>query len=76
MKEALLWWIGNGESAPIWGANWVPIPTTFCVQSPPRVVIDIAVVGTSLTKIHCGGISNYWKRILIGGGSGDKFYSH
>jgi hypothetical protein len=44
VKEGLIWRIGNGESVPIWGAKWVPIKTTYCVQSPPSLLADIVVV--------------------------------
>jgi hypothetical protein len=47
VKEGLIWRIGNGESVPIWGAKWVPIKTTYCVQSPPSPLADI-VVGRDL----------------------------
>ena len=44
VKEGLIWRIGNGESVTIWGAKWVPIKTTYCVQSPQSPLVDIGVV--------------------------------
>ncbi|XP_059436808.1 uncharacterized protein LOC132169875 [Corylus avellana] len=44
VSEGLLWRIGNGESTPIWGAKWISCPSTYCVQSPQRVLAENAVV--------------------------------
>lgn len=33
LKEGLVWRLGNGESIKIWGQKWLPIPSSFSVQS-------------------------------------------
>ena len=35
VKEGLIWRIGNGTSVKIWGDKWLPMPSTYTVQSQP-----------------------------------------
>ena len=34
LEEGLYWRIGNGEKTRIWGAKWVPLPSSFTIHSP------------------------------------------
>jgi hypothetical protein len=49
-KEGLFWRIGNGENTKIWGDKWVPMPTTFAIQSVPRVLDQDAKVVELIDK--------------------------
>jgi hypothetical protein len=35
-EKGLLWRIRNGQLVHIWGDRWIPIPSTYKIQSPPR----------------------------------------
>ncbi len=44
LKEGLVWRVGDGKSIHIWNERWLPTPTSFLVQSPPRMIsTDLAV---------------------------------
>jgi hypothetical protein len=46
IKNGLVWRVGNGRDINIWGEKWLPIPTTFAVQTPRRFMVEQArVVG-------------------------------
>ncbi|XP_059455851.1 uncharacterized protein LOC132186051 [Corylus avellana] len=34
LKNGLLWRVGDGQDIKIWGARWLPTPTSFSMQSP------------------------------------------
>lgn len=34
LRKGLRWRVGDGKNIKIWGQRWVPIPSTFCIQSP------------------------------------------
>jgi ribonuclease HI len=36
LSEGLMWRVGNGRRINIWGDNWVPIPSTYRIHSPPK----------------------------------------
>jgi hypothetical protein len=38
LRQGLVWSVGNGLSIPIWGARWLPTPTSFLVQTAPRML--------------------------------------
>jgi ribonuclease HI len=44
IKEGLVWRIGNGKKAKIWGDKWLPNHSTYQVQSPPSVIEENATV--------------------------------
>jgi hypothetical protein len=44
IKNGLVWRVGNGRDINIWGEKWLPIPTTFAVQTPRRFMVEQARV--------------------------------
>jgi ribonuclease HI len=38
LENGIIWRVGNGQTIKIWGDRWIPIPSTFRIQSPPRVL--------------------------------------
>jgi hypothetical protein len=60
VKEGLIWRIGDGSRVHIWGDKWLPIPTTYCVQSPPKNLAPDALV-SELIERRVGG----WKQNLL-----------
>jgi hypothetical protein len=38
LSQDLIWRIGDGKSVKIWGDRWLPTPTTFAIQSSPRIL--------------------------------------
>ena len=38
LENGLIWRVGNGKMIKIWGDCWIPIPSTFRIQSPPKVL--------------------------------------
>jgi hypothetical protein len=44
IKNRLVWRVGNGRDINIWGEKWLPIPTTFAVQTPRRFMVEQARV--------------------------------
>jgi hypothetical protein len=60
VKEGLIWRIGNGESVPIWGAKWLPIKSTHCVQSPVSIL-----TGTAVVKDLIDQDSRWWNQQLL-----------
>jgi len=36
--------VGDGKSIKVCGEKWLPTPTTYAVQTPPRIIDDIALV--------------------------------
>jgi hypothetical protein len=46
LKEGLVWRVGDGKSIHIWNEQWLPTPTYFLVQSPPRVISADSAVST------------------------------
>jgi hypothetical protein len=37
-EQGLIWRIGNGQSVHIWGDKWIPIPSTYNIQSFPKTL--------------------------------------
>jgi hypothetical protein len=44
LKEGLIWRVGNGKTIRIWKDRWLNSPTTYRVQSPPKLLADNATV--------------------------------
>jgi hypothetical protein len=38
MHHGLIWRIGDGKDARIWGDSWIPRPSTYSIQSPVRLL--------------------------------------
>jgi hypothetical protein len=38
LHTSLIWRVGNGELIKIWGDRWIPYPSTYTIQSPPRIL--------------------------------------
>ncbi|XP_059460184.1 uncharacterized protein LOC132189464 [Corylus avellana] len=60
VKEGLIWRIGNGASVHIWGDKWLPTPSTYCVQSPQKILAADAVVSTLIDPD-----AHWWKQTLL-----------
>ena len=60
LKEGLCWRIRNGKNAKIWGDKWVPLPTTFAIQSPHWVLDHEAKVAELMDRVLHG-----WNRGLL-----------
>ena len=43
-QEGLVWRVGNGKTIRIWKDRWLNTPTTYRVQSPPKILADNATV--------------------------------
>ncbi|KAF5441892.1 hypothetical protein F2P56_037156 [Juglans regia] len=50
LYEGLLWKIGNGNTVKIWSDRWLPIPTTYKSQSPPKVLNSEATVSSLIDQ--------------------------
>lgn len=60
LKEGLYCRIGNGESTRIWGDKWIPIPSTFSIQSPPQGMDATVKVSALIDKD-----TNGWNKGLL-----------
>jgi hypothetical protein len=58
--EGLLWRIGSGNKLCIWGEKWLPLPTSYIVHSPLRVLSADALVRELIDHD-----SNWWNVSLI-----------
>jgi hypothetical protein len=38
LNDGLIWIVGNGDSIKIWGDRWIPSPSIYTIQTPPRIV--------------------------------------
>ena len=38
VRDGLIWRIGDGKSVNIWRDRWIPTPSTFMIQSPPKIL--------------------------------------
>jgi hypothetical protein len=38
LESGLIWRIGDGENAGIWGDKWIPILNAFMIQTQPRLM--------------------------------------
>jgi hypothetical protein len=62
LKLGLLWRVGDGRSIKIWQDRWLPIPTTYSVQSPVQM-LDPNVLVSELINYELG----CWKGDIIKG---------
>lgn len=46
LQEGLVWRVRNGKSIRIWKDKWILSPTTYRVQSPPRVLDETATISS------------------------------
>ncbi|KAG6647541.1 hypothetical protein CIPAW_07G085700 [Carya illinoinensis] len=60
IKTGLVWRVGNGRSIKIWKDKWVPIPSTFQIQTPNKILDCNATVSE---LIEDG--SKTWKQELV-----------
>lgn len=60
VKESLFWRIGNDQTTRIWEDKWLPLPTTFHVQSPTQLLPRNAKVQALVDPI-----TRLWNRSLI-----------
>jgi hypothetical protein len=44
LQQGLLWRVGNGKSIKVWGKRWLPVPTSYSVQSLPGRLHESALV--------------------------------
>lgn len=44
VREGLVWRVGNGKNIRIWKDRWINSPTTYRVQSAPRILADTSTV--------------------------------
>jgi hypothetical protein len=44
LQQGLIWRVGNGGLIKVWNDRWLPTPITHTVQSPPRVLVDNAMM--------------------------------
>lgn len=45
LQDGMFLRVGNGEKVRIWGDKWIPMPTSYKVQSPCRILGENAIVG-------------------------------
>jgi hypothetical protein len=50
LKEGLYNRIGNGENTRIWGDKWIPISSTYVIQSPPRLLDATSTVSELIDR--------------------------
>ena len=65
VREGLMYRIGNGKSIHIWGDKWLPIPSTFIVQSAPKVLDQLDTVDKLIDEEL-----RWWNKPLL-----DKMFS-
>jgi hypothetical protein len=44
LREGLMWRVGDGSSIKIWKDRWVPVPSTYSIQSPTKILSQDATV--------------------------------
>jgi hypothetical protein len=54
LLQGLIWRIGDGRSIKIWQDRWLPTPTSYTVQSHPRVIPDSCTVSMLIDHEVCG----------------------
>jgi hypothetical protein len=48
LLQGVMWRVGDGRSIKVWGDKWLPTPTTFAVQSPPKILAKTTLVADSI----------------------------
>jgi hypothetical protein len=56
----LIWRVGNGNLVKVWGSKWVPIPTTYEIQTPLRIIAPDSSVSVLIDRDQ-----NWWKHQLV-----------
>jgi hypothetical protein len=56
-----VWRVGNGSQIRIWKDRWIPKPTTFRIQSTPRVLDEEATVDNLIDKD-----TKWWDPVVLG----------
>jgi hypothetical protein len=60
LKKGLIWRVGDGTSINIWTDCWIPVPSTFKIQTPVRILNGDAKVSELID-----GSSNWWNISLV-----------
>ncbi|KAG6661744.1 hypothetical protein CIPAW_03G196400 [Carya illinoinensis] len=60
VKTGLVWRVGNGRSIRVWKDKWVPIPSTFQIQTPNKI-LDCNTTVSELID----GENKTWKQELV-----------
>ncbi|KAF5468409.1 hypothetical protein F2P56_012561 [Juglans regia] len=50
LYEGLLWKIGNGNTVKIWTDRWLPTPSSYKSQSPPKILNSNATVSSLIDQ--------------------------
>ena len=60
IRARSVWRVGNGKSIRIWKDKWVPIPSTFQIQTPIKILDPDATVDELIEEE-----SKSWKKVLV-----------
>ena len=60
LKYGLIWHVGNGAKIRIWKDKWIPRPSTYKVQSIPRVLHSDATVSDLID-----GDTQWWNKTML-----------
>jgi hypothetical protein len=60
LKYGLIWRVGNGAKIRIWKDKWIPRPSTYRVQSIPRVLHSDATVSDLID-----GDTRWWNKTML-----------
>jgi hypothetical protein len=60
LNEGLIWRVGNGKSIRIWGDRWLPVPSTYTIQTPPHILEHDSQVSSLIDND-----TNWWDIQLI-----------
>jgi hypothetical protein len=74
-EKGLIWRIGNGQSVQIWGDRWIPIPSTYKIQSPPRGLNQMSKVCDLIDKENEGWNQQLLAKNFTKGGDGSYKYN-
>jgi hypothetical protein len=50
LQAGLIWRVGDGERIKIWKDRWVPLPTTYAIQTPVRILDSEARVSSLINR--------------------------
>jgi hypothetical protein len=66
LAKGLMWRVGNGHRINIWGDNWVPIPSTYRIYSPPKLLTMESKVRELFDNEHTGWDRNKLEQNFFG----------